>query len=64
MCLEVDPAHVTDLTVEIWDAEIISAYPQRVQVPLGITAENAEAVMASGRKVAVRALPSTERALS
>ena len=63
VCLEVDPAHVTDLTVELWDAEIVSAYPQRVVVPLGITADNAGAVMAQGRNVAIREQPSTERAL-
>lgn len=40
---EVDPQAITDLTVEIWQVELIHGYQQRQQVHLGITAENAAA---------------------
>jgi hypothetical protein len=39
---EVDPARIEDLTLEIWQTEIIHGYQSRVQVHLGITAANAE----------------------
>lgn len=40
---EVDPHAMSDLTVELWRAEIVHGYQQRVQVHLGITAANAAA---------------------
>lgn len=38
---EVDPRHIDDLTLEIWQVEIISGFQQRLQVHLGITPANA-----------------------
>ena len=38
---EVDPARIEDLTLEMWRNEVISGYQQRVRIPLGITAANA-----------------------
>ena len=38
---EVDPSRVEGLTLEMWRNEVISGYQQRVRIPLGITAANA-----------------------
>lgn len=38
---EVDPTSIDDLTLEVWRAEIIHGYQQRLQVHLGITPANA-----------------------
>jgi hypothetical protein len=38
---EVDPARIEGLTLEMWRNEVISGYQQRVRIPLGITAANA-----------------------
>lgn len=37
---EVDPQRISGLTLELWRTEILSAYPQRVRVDLGVTAQN------------------------
>lgn len=39
---EVDPTQIEDLTLELWELEIIRGYQERVQVHLGITRANAE----------------------
>lgn len=39
---EVDPNRIDDLTLELWQEEIVGGYNQRVQVPLRITAANAD----------------------
>ena len=38
---EVDPPRIEGLTLEMWRNEVISGYQQRVRIPLGITAANA-----------------------
>ncbi|SDT42687.1 hypothetical protein SAMN04488543_4326 [Friedmanniella luteola] len=52
---EVDPTAVEDLTLELWRVEIISGYQARVQVHLGITADNAAQwrEAAAGRRVEI-----------
>ena len=60
---EVDPARLADLTIEIWDAEIIRGYHQRVQVPLGITADNAAVLVAQGRELTLRKQPDRKQGL-
>ena len=45
---EVDPARIDDLTLEVWQPEIIHGYQSRVQVHLGITGDNAEQWRAAG----------------
>jgi hypothetical protein len=39
---EVDPTRIDGLTIELWQDEIVGGYYQRVQIPLQITAGNAE----------------------
>ena len=39
---EVDPRAIEDLTLELWRLEIINGFQARVQVHLGITADNAD----------------------
>lgn len=53
LVFEVDPASIDDLTLEIWQAELIHGYQQRLQVPLGITSGNAAAWRAAGADQAV-----------
>ncbi|MET0693508.1 MAG: hypothetical protein ABWY56_06230 [Propionibacteriaceae bacterium] len=43
---EVDPKRIDDLTIDLWNAEVVHGYYQRVRVPLGITARNADAFRA------------------
>lgn len=45
---EVDPAGLSDLTLEVWRDEIVHGYQQRVQVHLGVTAANAAAWRVAG----------------
>jgi hypothetical protein len=46
LVFEVDPQRIDDLTIELWHSEVVHGYYQRVRVPLGITARNADAVRA------------------
>lgn len=46
---EVDPAHIDDLTIQIWESELIAGYQQRARIHLGITPGNADAWRAAGR---------------
>ena len=42
MEIEVDPAQIDDLTLEIWHQRVVHAYHQRGRIQLGITADNSE----------------------
>ncbi len=46
---EVDPAHLDDLTIQLWEGEIVSGYQQRARIHLGITPANAAGWSAAGR---------------
>jgi hypothetical protein len=46
---EVDPARIDGLTLEMWQNESISGYQQRVRIPLGLTAANADQWRAAAR---------------
>lgn len=39
---EVDPQQIDDLTLRIWQMEVVSGYRERAVIHLGITPENAE----------------------
>lgn len=49
LVFELDPAQLADLTLELRPGEVITAYPRRARIHLGITADNAEAWRAAGR---------------
>lgn len=49
VAFEVDPAAMTDLTLEVWRSEIVHGYQSRVQVHLGITGAGAEGWRAAGQ---------------
>ncbi len=55
---EVDPAHLDDLTVELWEGELVHGYQQRSRIHLGITPSNAEQWRAAGRNAGVEPRPS------
>ena len=38
---EVDPAHIDDLTIQLWESELVAGYQQRNRIHLGITPGNA-----------------------
>ena len=59
---EVDPAHVDDLTQEIWESELVAGYQQRCRIHLGITPGNADQWRAAAvdRRVEPRTEPTTE----
>ena len=59
---EVDPAQIHDLTLEMWPNEVITGYQQRVQIPLGITAGNAEQWRAAARGP-IELAPNTTRGI-
>lgn len=46
---EVDPAHIDDLTLMLWEAEVVFQYPQRTRIHLGITPDNADQWRQAGR---------------
>lgn len=48
VAFEVDPAGLAGLTVQAWDAGLVTGYHQRLEVPLGITAANADYWRQSG----------------
>jgi hypothetical protein len=60
---EVDPSQIEDLTLEMWPNEVITGYQQRVRIPLGIKAGNAEQWRAEARDHAIEPLISTTRAI-
>jgi hypothetical protein len=65
LVFEVDPARIDDLTLELWQAEIIHGYQQRLQVHLGITPGNADQWRAAAPDQAVEAdVYGSTRALS
>ena len=39
---EVDPRHIDDLTLLLWESEVVFQYQQRARIHLGITPANAE----------------------
>lgn len=53
VAFEVSPQRIDDLTVQAWDAELVSGYHQRLRVHLGITADNAAdwAAAAQGQRI-------------
>ncbi|WP_375424421.1 hypothetical protein [uncultured Friedmanniella sp.] len=55
LVFEADPADIDDLTLEVWQAEIIHGYQQRMQVHLGITPGNADQWRAAAPDQAVEA---------
>lgn len=46
---EVDPAHLDDLTLQLWEGEIVAGYQQRSRIHLGITPANADQWRAAGQ---------------
>jgi hypothetical protein len=50
---EVDPSHIDDLTVDLYQPEIIGGYAQHVRVSLGVTAATADQWRASGQGTVV-----------
>lgn len=46
---EVDPAHLDDLTIQLWEGEFVSGYQQRSRIHLGITPANADRWREAGR---------------
>lgn len=57
---EVDPAHISDLTVETWQSEIFRGYHQRLRVHLGITADNAQQWRDAARQQVVELGPAND----
>jgi hypothetical protein len=59
---EVDPDHIDDLTLQLWETELVSGYQQRARIHLGITPQNAAAWRAAGAGTGVepRRLGDTE----
>lgn len=49
VAFEVDPDLIDDLTLDIYQSQLISGYAQHARISLGITAETAERWRASGR---------------
>ena len=60
---EVDPARIDGLTLEMWQNEVISGYQQRVRIPLGITAANAEQWRAAARDPGIEVSSNTTGAI-
>jgi hypothetical protein len=60
---EVDPVRIDGLTLEMWQNEVISGYQQRVRIPLGITAANAEQWRAAAREHGIEISPSATGAI-
>lgn len=60
---EVDPAHIDDLTLEMWPGEILSAYQEHARIKLGITAANAEQWQAVAKGQELEMLPDSKRAI-
>jgi hypothetical protein len=46
---EVDPNRIDDLTLDLWQGEIVVGYHQRIRIPLGVTHRNAGEVRASAQ---------------
>jgi hypothetical protein len=60
---EVDPSHIDDLTVDLYQPEIIAGYAQHVRVHLGVTAATAEQWRASGRGRVVQLAEDSRRGI-
>ena len=62
---EVDPAHVDNLTIQLWEGELVYGYQQRSRIHLGITPGNADQWRAAGRNLGIESRPSeTTEAIS
>ena len=61
---EVDPRHIDDLTLELWDQGVTYRYYQRTRTPLGITAANAHAWAEAGTGRSVVAVRDVTTGLS
>lgn len=46
---EVDPSHIDDLTLMLWEAEVVFQHQQRARIHLGITPHNADQWRQAGR---------------
>ncbi len=65
VAFEVSPQRMEDLTVQVWDAKIVSGYHQRLRVHLGITADNATDWAAAAQSQRIELDPNeTTRGLS
>jgi hypothetical protein len=60
---EVDPAVLTDVTMELAPAGILTAYAEHARIHLGITADNAEAWRAAGRGQVIGTREQTNRGI-
>jgi hypothetical protein len=60
---EVDPSQIDDLTVDLYQPELIGGYAQHVRVGLGVTAATAELLRASGQGTVVDIAEDSRRGL-
>jgi hypothetical protein len=60
---EVDPSQIDDLTVDLYQPELIGGYAQHVRVSLGVTAATAEHLRASGGGTVVDIAEDSRRGL-
>jgi hypothetical protein len=60
---EVDPAHMDNLTLEMWPGEVLSAYQEHARIKLGITAANADQWVAAARGQELEMVPDARRAI-
>jgi hypothetical protein len=63
LVFEVDPAALADLTLELAPAELLSGYPERARIHLGITRDNADAWRAAGQGQVVDTREPTSRGI-
>ena len=61
--VEVDPAVLADITLELGPSELLTAYPEHARIHLGITEENAEAWRAAGRDQVVETVDQSSRGI-
>ena len=61
--VEVDPAVLADITLELDPSELLTAYPEHARIHLGITEENAEAWRAAGRDQVVETVDQSSRGI-
>ena len=54
---EVDPRHIDDLTLLLWESEVVFQYQQRARIHLGITPANAEQWRQAGARPERRTPP-------
>jgi hypothetical protein len=63
LVVEVDPAALADITLELDPTELLTAYPEHARIHLGITEENAEAWRAAGQDQVVETVDQSSRGI-